>query len=160
MYNKVLNFVFYIIMSFGLLAGLLSIYRGTLRKASMKIVSGKVINKIRDYTSGGKGRHYYTAFELEGLHDEIAINFPSENAADNDSTFYLIDTGKLYTFYLNPTYPIKKGINMGLERIDYKNIEIYKTSNTFNLFMGIFICLLCLISITLKMKYKKKENEI
>src|SRR6185312_14719165 len=88
------------------------------------------------------GRHYYLAFQLENRPDKIAINLGTQSQADKDSAFYLVDTGKIYTFYLDPTVPTQNGINWGIDKIDYDGHEVYQASNKLKFYGGAFLSFL------------------
>ena len=145
-----------ILCSFSLLVGLVSIYRATLKTSDLTIIVDKVIDKkIFYFTSLKSGRHYCLAFELANRQNKIAINLGTKSEAGKDSAFFLIDTGKTYKFYMDPTVPTTDRGNWGIKRIDYNDTEIYETSNKLNLYGGTFISLLSLTGIILIIKFKK-----
>lgn len=149
----------FIIISFTFLLGLLSLYRATLKVSSLEIITAKVLEKrIEYFTSYQSGRHYCLAFRLANIQDKIAINLGTKRQAENDSTFYLIDTGKAYKFYLDPTVPATKRGNWGIRRIDYNDVPIYKASEKLDLYGGSIITLISLAGLVILIKYKKKEN--
>jgi hypothetical protein len=148
-----------IVISCASLVGLLSIYRATLKPSNLKVVTGKVLDKkIEYFTSYGSGRHYCLAFHVTNIQDKIAVNLGTKKQAENDSTFYLIDIGKTYKFYLDPTVPTTRTGNWGIRRIDYNDVQVYQASNKLNLFGGIIISLMSLAGIIILLKYKKDQN--
>lgn len=160
MFDKIIKIISLTIVIAAFLAGLLSIYRATLKTTDMIVIAGKVISKkISYFKSIRSGRHYSVAFELANRAGKIAINLGTKNEAANDSAFYLIDTGKVYTFYLDPTVPTQNGVNKGIYQIDYNNKEVYRRSNNFNLYGGIIITLVSLVGIIFLVKFKKKEKK-
>jgi hypothetical protein len=159
MTDKIRRIFVLIFIICALLVGLLSIYRATLRASDLNIINGKVIDKkIEYFTSFRSGRHYCLTFQLANRQDKIAINLGTKSQAEKDSAFYLIDTGKTYKFYLDPTVPTKNSENWGIDRIDYNGIQVYKTSNKLNLYGGTFISVLSLVGIFILFKHKRKEN--
>ena len=148
------------IFSLSLLLGLLSIYRATLKTSQLTMITGKVISKKINYERGARGGlDYYLAFQLADWRDKIAINLGTKSQAEEDPAFHLIDTGKVYTFFMDPTVPTINGENWGIDKIDYNNIEIYKTSNNLNLYGGTFLSILSLVLIILMLKHKEKGKE-
>ncbi len=142
-----------------LVVGLFLIHRGTINKTDMKVVTGKVISKsITSSYSYKGGRHFFLTFGIDNLPYKIAISYATEHQAKTDSAVNLIDIGKAYTFYLDPTYPINNGQNNGIDVIDDNGADIYKASYKTNLYAGIFFIVLSLILTSLILLYKKKEN--
>jgi hypothetical protein len=140
--------------------GLLSIFRATLQKPDLYLITGKVTGKrIVSFSSYRSGTHYGIALLLAGHTDMIAINAGSENEEERKHVFNLIDTGKAYQFYMDPTIPTTNRINWGIDEIDYNNREVYITSNKLNLYGGTFISILSLAGIVGITKYKKKQQE-
>ncbi len=159
MFNKIKKIIVLIFLTSALLVGLLSVYRATLKTTDLTVINDKVIKKKISYFKSAKsGRHYFLAFKLANRQEEIAINLGTRSQAGKDSAFYLIDTGKTYKFYLDPTVPTQNGVNWGIDKIDYNSNEIYKTSNKLNLYGGTFISLLSLAGIIIVLKFKKKVN--
>lgn len=159
MFDKIKNTILLIFMTIALLVGLLSIYRGTLKTKDLTIIIGKVLDKKILYSTSAKsGRHYSLTFSLDNRQEKIAINLGTKSQSDKDSAFYLIDIGKSYQFYLDPTIPTQNGVNCGISKIDYNGIEVYKTSNKLNLYGGIFISILSLAAIIAVIKFNTKGN--
>jgi hypothetical protein len=89
-------------------AARLCIVRATVDKSDLRIIKDKVVSKRIYYSPSGRtnqGRTYHVEFELENRQERIAINFPTDRQVYQDSTIYKIDTGKVYKFYLDKTYP-------------------------------------------------------
>ncbi len=157
MRQKITKIIVLLFLVVSLLVGLLSIFRATIPTSSLTVISDKVIDKkILYFISAKSGRHYCLAFQLEKRQGKIAINLGTKSQADKDSAFYLIDIGKTYTFYLDPTIPTSDGINWGIDKIDYNSKEVYKKSNKLNLYGGTSISLLCLAGIIVVLKSKKR----
>jgi hypothetical protein len=137
------------------------IRRSLVEKSKMTVIKGKVISKeLTHYYSGyyRKNRHEILLFEIESIHDKIAINFFSENEAKNDTAFSKVDTGKVYQFYLDPSYPSVNSRNSGVSIIDYEGIEVYRKNNSINLYAGIFFVLLGVALTYLGIKYSRPKN--
>ncbi len=157
MFKKI---IIYLLLIFSLVIGLLSLYRASLKSSDMTIVNGRVTNKIISYyTSYHTGRHYSLIFTLRDRQNKIAINLGTENEAREDATFYLIDTSKLYKFFIDPTIPVVNGVQTGITRIDYNDQTIFKSSNNLNLYGGLCISLLSIAGLIL-IKYKKTATNV
>ena len=157
---KIKKIIGLFIFSLALLLGLLSIYRATIKTSQLTIVKGKVIHKkIEKYKHFRGGTNYCLAFRLANREDKIAINLGTKSQAEKDPAVHLIDTGKAYEFYLDPTVPTIDGENWGIDKIDYNNVEIYKTSNELNLYAGTFLSILSIVLIVMMLKHKEKGKE-
>jgi hypothetical protein len=134
------------------------IYRAALKTSDLTIISGEVLGKKIEYSkSYVSGRHYYLAIRIANRQDTIAINLGTKSQVDKDSAFYLIDIGKTYKFYLDPTVPTTHGVNWGIYRVVYNDVEVYKTSNNLNLYGGSVISIASLIGMIIILKFKKKK---
>ena len=156
--NKIIAVCFIVLC---LLVGLLSIYRDTLSYSHMNIVEGEVLDKKITSASSRHGRTYGLAFTVISNQkiSRFAIKLGTKSEADKDSAIYLIDTGKIYRFYIDPTIPVSNGINWGVRKIDYKGIEICnRKPDPLNLYGGITITILCTLGLIAILKYKKKEQ--
>lgn len=158
MFKKIFDIVLLVFLTITFIGSLESIYRATLKAPDMTTIIGKVTEKNILYFTSKTGRTYCLAFKLNNRKDKIAINLGTESQAQKDSTFYLIDTGKTYKFYLDPTVLTDDGTNWGITQIDYNGYRIYKTSNKLNLYGGLFTGLISLIVFIIIIKFKKKEN--
>jgi hypothetical protein len=142
---KVLRIIFLALFLLACLGvGVMLVVRGAHNKSNSIVLDGKVVDKKLDrYISGDIRRyvHYRLEFKLEGKEERIAISYFSRKEAYSDSTIYLVDTGKIYRFYLDKTYPTSDGINNGINRIEFNNKEIFKKNNI-ELYIGIFFILL------------------
>ena len=159
MYAKIIKLIAIILLTCALLVGILSIYRATLKTSDLTGFTGKVLTKQITYSTSIKsGRHYSLKFQLENRQDLIAINLGTESQAEKDSAIYLIDTGKTYKFYLDPTVPMSNGVICGIKQVDLNNVRIYKTSNSLDLYGGTFISLLSFVGLLIIIFYKKKNS--
>src|SRR4030095_2721751 len=139
--------------------GLLMIYRAKLKTSNLSIIIGEVIDKrIESSTSFGSDRTHCLAIKLANNEHKIAINLGTKRQASKDSAFNLIEIGKTYKFYLDPTVPPTNGINWGICRVDYNDAAVYETSNKLNLYGGTLISIASLIGMIVILKFKKKEN--
>ncbi len=137
------------------------IRRGLVEKSKMTVIKGKVISKeLTHYYSGyyRKNRHDILLFEIESIDDKIAINYFSESEAKSDIAFSKVDTGKVYQFYLDPSYPNVNSRNNGVSIIDYEGIEIYRKNNSMNLYAGIFFVLLGVALTYFGIKYSRPKS--
>ena len=156
-------------ISAALWAGRLGIVRAIVSKSDLRIVEGKVVSKRVYYSPSGRtnqGRTYHIEFELENRQERIAINFPTNKQAYQDSTLYKIDTGKVYKFYLDKTYPtfLNKTagpsyyLNTGIDLIENNSGVIFSKSHNFELGAGIFFILLSVGISFFAVKYGKWKN--
>jgi hypothetical protein len=156
-------------ISAALWAGRLCIVRAMVSKSALRIVEGKVVNKRVYYSPSGRtnqGRTYQVEFEVENRQERIAINFPTNRQAYQDSTIYKVDTGKIYKFYLDKSYPtfLNKPhgtpyyLNKGIDVIEDNNREIFSKSHNFELGAGIFFVLLPVVLTFFAVKYGKWKN--
>ncbi len=164
---RILGILFCI--SAALWAGRLCIVRAIVSKSDLRIVEDKVVSKRIYYSPSGRtnqGRNYHVEFELENRQERIAINFPTNRQAHQDSTIYKIDTGKIYKFYLDKTYPtfLNKAaepsyyLNKGIDLIEDNSGEIFSKSHNFELGAGIFFMLLSVVVTFFAVKYGKWKN--
>lgn len=139
--------------------GVLCLYRALLTTAHMNIMYGKVINKEISYrTSAKSGNAYCLAFTIENDSRKIAINLGTKSQAKNDSTINLIEIGNIYKFYLDPSVPTRNNVNWGINRIDYNDKQIFKSSIKLNLFFGILFCLMSIGGIIIIYKFNKTRK--
>jgi hypothetical protein len=54
----------------------------------------------------------------------------------------IFETNKVYSFLVDPTVLSDNGINLGVREIKLNGTNIYKESQKFNLFLGIFFTVL------------------
>lgn len=166
--SKIIRFLAILLsISAGLWAAHLCITRALVNKSDLKVIKGKVISKRIYYSPSGRlhqGRNYHVEFELENLHERIAISFPTKKQVYQDSTLYRIDTGKIYTFYLDKSYPTFFNkpqetpyyyLNDGIDIIEDNNKEIFSKSHHFELGGGIFFILLSITLAFVAIKYGK-----
>ena len=161
MYNKILR----VFRFFPLLAcfyvGSLLIRRGLVEKSKMTILKGKVISKeLTHYYSGyyRKNRHDVLLFDVENIPEKIAINYFSESEAKSDNAISKVDTGKVYQFYLDPSYPTVNYRNSGVSIIDHEGTEIYRKNNSINLYAGIFFVLVGITLTFVTIKYSRPKS--
>ena len=164
---RIIGIMFCVTMA--IFAGQLGIRRAIVSKSELRVVEGKVISKRIYYSPSGRtnqGRNYHVEFELENMQERIAINFPTNIQAYQDSTFYKIDTGKIYKFYLDKTYPTflntaagtQYYLNKGIDLIEDSSGEIFSKSHKFELCAGIFFILLSIGVVFFVIRYGKWNN--
>lgn len=164
---RILGILFCI--SAGVWAARLCIVRAIVDKSHLRLVEDKVVSKRIYYSPSGRtnqGRTYHIEFELENRQERIAINFPTNKQAYQDSTLYKIDTGKVYKFYLDKTYPtfLNKTagpsyyLNTGIDLIEDNSGVIFSKSHNFELGAGIFFILLSVGVAFFAVKYGKWKN--
>lgn len=164
---RILGLLFFI--SAGLWAGRLALVRAIVSKSDLRIVEGKVVSKRVYYSPSGRtnqGRTYHVEFELENRQERLAINFPTNKQAYQDSTIYKVDTGKIYKFYLDKSYPtfLNKPhatpyyLNTGIDIIEDNSGEIFSKTHNFELGVGIFFILLSIGLTFYAIRYGKWKN--
>jgi hypothetical protein len=154
---RVIGLTFF--LSIGFFTGVLNISRANVKKSNLAIIEGKVIDKkIAFSTSLKGGRSYQLEFQLQNTPERIAISFPSKNQAYADSTINLIDTGKTYKFYLDKTFPTSNGLNCGIDKIEFNNVEIFSKSHKLEMYGGIFFILLSIGFGFVSIKFGKWKN--
>ena len=144
MFKKIFAFLV-IMVTFSI--GLLLLYRASLEPSDMTIVDGKVINKkiVSSRRPRNKPR-YSLALQIDGREERLGIFLGTKAQAEKDSTIYLINISKTYTFYLDPTIRISNGLNNAIRRIDSNGRTIFLASNAFNLYCGLSLSLLSIIA--------------
>ena len=159
-----------ICVSVALWAARLCIVRATVSKSDLKIIEDKIVSKRISYTSIGRyklSRDYHVEFKLENRQERIAINFPTKRQTYQDSTIYKIDTGKVYKFYLDKSYPtfLNKAfmppyyLNAGVDIIENTaGDEIFSKSHKFEFGAGIFFIILAIGITFFTVKFGKWKN--
>ena len=154
---RIIVLVFFLLISF--LVGVLNILRANVKSSDLVIIQDKVLDKKIGYTTSLKGRRsYHLEFKLENRPAKIAVSYDSKNKAYSDSTFYLVDIGKTYKFYLDKTFPTSNGLNCGIDKIEYNNVEVFSKSHKLELYGGIFFILLSLGLGFVSIKFGKWKN--
>ncbi|MBO9619773.1 MAG: hypothetical protein J7539_12145 [Niabella sp.] len=147
MFNKLLKILALCVLIAGFLAGLFSIYRALIPKQHLHKTEGIVLSKTMTVLHRGRGGpNYFLVFELANLSYKIAISYPSKKQALDDFTINKITNGETYLFLIDPTYPITNNINPGIDIIEKDGKELYKRPQSLNLYGGIFIALLSLVT--------------
>ncbi len=123
----------------------------------MHVVFGTLVKKEKEYKQEGNNKECIS-LTLKDEKKTLVLRFPSDSDAKNRLLYNLIDTGKLYQFYINPNYFELDGVNYGLEKIDYNNTEVYKKPHSSPFFYLAFIlACLPLMSAWYNLNKKKKE---
>ncbi len=139
-------------------AGIMLIHRGSLNISQMNKIEGTVFSKEQGVKYGYRSAAYYLSFGIKEMPVHLAISYVSKSAIYSDSTFNLIDTGKTYTFYVDPTFPIADNRIMGIAEINYNGKIIYERSKKINLYAGVFFCLLSVTGGIVIYKYRNKTE--
>lgn len=127
-----------IILFIPLVLAILLLYRSSISWSDMTILNGKVINKrISKETSLQGNTHYSLVFTIENGKRPISLFLGSTKSSKKNKIVRLIDTGKFYKFYLDPTIISLNGIQSGIRRIDDNGKLIFIESNNFNFFGGL-----------------------
>lgn len=137
--------------------GLLSIYRSTMKTSDWKIVNGKVESKTLFFKASPRiGKTYFIVFKVLAVNKIVPITFGSKNIEERNSVFQAIKIGNNYKFYLESNFIIFDSMKNRIQKIDFKNVELYKASSRKKLYSGIFLLVLSSIVIFLLVFYPKK----
>ena len=159
MSKKTTTIIGVLFMAFLLFGGILFLSRATRTKNDLKIIDGKVIYKNKTYSTSIKsGRFYYLEFTLENKSENLAIGYSSEKQSINDSTYYKIEIGKNYRFFVDKSFPNSDGTNYGIDYIENSNKIIFSKDPTMELYFSISLILISIIFIILGIR-KLKKNE-
>lgn len=146
----------YIILAGVFFSGLLLVYRSAFHVRELQKLEGKVIGKAVETVYEHKGKNYYAAtFSLEGQPYKPAIYNGTES---QHAVMRKVDSGRVYTFLMDPEVATLKGINLGIREIHVGQETIYKESNLSSLIGGIAFCLMALIVSALIWVYGKKKR--
>ena len=137
--------------------GLLLLYRASLGSASMTIINGKVIDKKIVRISTSRSSLYSLALQIEGMKERLGVFLGTKKQTAKDSTIYLIDISKTYTFYLDPTITTSNGRKDAIRRIDSNGRTIFIASNVFNLYCGLSLSILAIIAAIIIYAFNKKK---
>ncbi len=141
-----------------LFTGIMLLSRATRAKTDLKIIEGKVIDKNKTYSTSIKGVHfYYLEFKLENKLEKLAIGYSSESQSINDSTYYKIETGKNYKFFVDKSYPNSDGTNYGINYIERNNKIIFSKDHKIELYFSVLLILTSIVFIIFGIKKLKKN---
>ncbi len=147
-----------VFFAFILFAGILLIYRATLKVPDMTVIKAKVTDKGIDQWMM-KGRRYFEfVFTLEGQQDKVGISMTRDEYIQYTPLYNTITPGKTYTFYMDTSFPVNKGVNAGITKIDEDGAELYRMSNATNLWVGILFCAVGVGGALYILKNRKKEE--
>lgn len=143
----------------GLSIGILTIYRTSIKKSSLKVLKATVLSK--KITKSSRNRwgkwSYGLSLKLNNHQNKLVILLGGSNEALRDSAQIHIDTGNIYKFYIDPTILVTNDENYGVVIVEDSGKEIYKKSNNINLIGGIFISILNLTCLVVLFKLKAKK---
>lgn len=148
----------YIIIICVLFGGLLSLYRYSLKSNDLTKIDGKLLSKRVEVVSTYKGSSRYgLIFELENAEEKYGIYLGTASQIENSNDLiHLIDTGKTYKLLVDPTVSSSNEIKLGVREIYFNGRQVFKESNSFELFLGIFLTLLSIIGLVLVGKSSRK----
>jgi hypothetical protein len=153
------TFTAYLILMVILILGLVLIYRSLLTTSDWIMIQSKVYRqKIETSSSAKGGIRYALVFDIDKEPNRIGIFLGTSGKSDNNKIFDLVDTAKLYKFYLDPTVIADNGIQLGVRKIEYDGKTIYKESNTFNILGGAILTLLGAVGLFIIYRFKRKQN--
>ena len=123
-----------------------------------KVLSKNIIRK-QEHVKGGVRNSYYLVFEINNNDYKIGIFYATKKEVKNDSVINLVDIGKTYTFYMDPTYFKDDNLKNGIDIIEYNGLEIYKASLKPNLYGGLSMCIIGFILFFVTRRIRKKIIE-
>ena len=153
------KFITYIVLITILGGGLFSLYRYTLSSKDFTNIEAKVLEKKTEIVSTHNGSNRFgMTFKLDNSENKFGIYSGTQNQALDNKLFNQIDTGKIYSFLIDPTVSTENGINLGVREINFKGKNIYKESQNFNLILGILFTLLGAGGLFLINKFNRSKN--
>ena len=153
------KFTNYIILLLILGGGLLSLYRVLLSSNSLTKIDAKVLAKKLEVVSTHKqSNRYGLTFEIDNYPNKLGIYLGTKDQSSDNQIINIIDTNKIYTFLIDPTVSTDNGIDLGVREINLNGTNVYKESQKFNLFLGIFFTLLGAGGLFIISKYKRTKN--
>ncbi len=156
-------FKFYFLAVLGVLFGVYMIYKDSVGFNNMTKIQGKILDKRTvGYSTTrriGGGYHYSLAIKTNTVNYQIGIPLGDYfDKAYSDSISNLFDTGKFYTFYVNPLILSDNGLWDGVDKVEYNNKIIYQSRNIKDIIYGSLIILGTLIGIIYKRITYKDEK--
>lgn len=149
----------YFILLIILGGGLLSLYRVFLSSKDLTNIDAKVLSKKLEVVSThNQSQRYGLTFEVDNYKDKLGIYLGTKDQASSNQIINRIDTNKIYSFLIDPTVSSDNGINLGVREIKLNDTNVYKESQKFNLFLGIFFTLLGAGGLFIVSKYKRIKN--
>jgi len=149
----------YIILFIILGGGLLSLYRVFLSSNDLTKIDAKVLTKkIEVVSTHNQSNRYGLTFEVDNYKNKLGIYLGTKDQSLSNQILNRIDTNKIYSFLIDPTVSTNNGINLGVREIKLNDINIYKESQKFNLFLGIFFTLLGAGGLFIINKFKRTKN--
>lgn len=153
------KFTTYVILFIILGGGLLSLYRVFLSSNNLTMINAKILaKKIEIVSTHNQSNRYGLTFELDNHKDKLGIYLGTKDQSSSNRIPDLVDTNKVYTFLVDPMVSTDNGINLGLREIKLNGISVYKESQKFNLFLGIFFTLLGAGGLLIINKFKRPKN--
>ena len=153
------KFTTYIILFIVLGSGLLSLYRFALSSKDLKKIEAKVLEKKIETVSTYKGSNRFgVTFRVEDLDNKLGVYAGAKNQSLDNNLLNQIDTGKIYSFLIDPTVSADNGINLGVREINFNGKNIYRESQNFNLILGVLFTLLGAGALFIINKFKRTKN--
>lgn len=134
------------------------LYRYSLKSDDLLEIEGVLLSKKIEAISSYKGNSRYgLVFELEDVEEKYGIYLGTAGQIENNNDLIrLIDTGKTYKLLVDPTVSSRNEIKLAVREIYLNGKQIFKESNRFELFFGIFLTLLSIIGFVLVGKSRHK----
>ena len=105
-----------------------------------------------------KNKRYGLTFEVENYKDKLGIYLGTKDQSSSNQILNHIDTNRIYVFFIDPSVSIDNGINLGVREIKLNGINVYKESQKFNLFIGVFFTLIGAGGLFIISKYKRSKK--
>lgn len=153
------KFTTYIILLVILGGGLLSLYRFALSSKDFTKIEAKVLDKKLETISTHKGSNRFgVTFKVDISDIKYGVYAGTKNPALDNNLLKQIDTGKIYSFLIDPTVSTDNGINLGIREIDFNGKNIYRESQKFNLFLSVLFTILGAGGLFIINKFKRTKN--
>ena len=153
------KFTTFTILLIFLAGGLLSLYRIFKSSKGLTKIEAKILEKKIEPVSSYKGSNRYgLTFKVDNSDNKFGIYTGTQDQSSRNGLLNLVDTGKIYSFLMDPTVSTANGINLGVREINFDGKNIYKESQKFNLFFGIFFTLLGAGGLFIINRFKRTKN--
>lgn len=123
----------------------------------LEVVEGVVIEKKVEEVRGKRFQtHRVMAYRLNNYGDRLGIHFKEKDEFGGQEKPSL-DSGKVYTFYMDPTVLSSKDIRLGVREVVYNGNTIYHNSFIVTFILGIVSILVGAMGLFFLLKPKRKK---
>lgn len=152
------RFTTYTILILILGAGLMLMYRGCLGTESLKKIEARVLaKKVELVSEHNQTGRYGLTFFIENYSDKLGVYVGTKDQSENNELLRLIDTIRIYTFFIDPTVTADNGINLGVREIKLNDTSIYKESGNLSFIVGLFFTVLSSAGLIIVHKFRRRK---